>query len=144
MKLVHPLSTTAVIYLGLPFFSTRVQAGFPSPADENMTSRLDLNQYLIKNPNTTFFMRASSDSMVDAGIKQNDLLLVDRSIKAKNNSIVIAIVDGEFMVRRLKIMGKNIYLIVENKERAQAKIDEDFHIWGVVTSVIHQFCVGKS
>lgn len=144
MKLAHPLSTTAVIYLGLPFFSARVQAGFPSPADDSITSRLDLNQHLIKNPNATFFMRASSDSMIGAGIRQNDLLLIDRSVKAKNDSIVIAIVDGEFIVRRLKIMNKNIYLIVENKERTQIKLNEDFHIWGVVTSVIHQFRVGKS
>jgi len=121
----------------------RVQAGFPSPADDSMMAKLDLNQHLIKNPNATFFMRAGSDSMISAGIKENDLLLIDRSIKPKNNSIVIAVVDREFMVRRLKIMGKNIYLMSENEKFTHAKLDEDFHIWGVVTSVIHRFQTEK-
>ena len=143
MKLVQPFSTPIISFLKVPFFSMRVQAGFPSPADDSMMAKLDLNQHLIKNPNATFFMRAGSDSMISAGIKENDLLLIDRSIKPKNNSIVIAVVDREFMVRRLKIMGKNIYLMSENEKFTHAKLDEDFHIWGVVTSVIHRFQTEK-
>jgi DNA polymerase V len=142
VKLAHPFSTPIISFLGVPFFSMRVQAGFPSPADDSMMARLDLNQHLIKNPNATFFMRAGSDAMTSAGIRENDLLLIDRSIKPKNNSIVIAVVDGEFAVRRLK-MGKNIYLTLENEKLTQARLDEDFHIWGVVTSVIHRFQTEK-
>lgn len=139
MRLSYPFSTSATTHTCLPFFSSRVQAGFPSPADDSMTARLDLNSHLIQNPNATFFMRAGSDSMIEAGVRQNDLLLIDRSIKAKNNSVVIAIVDGEFIVRRLKITGKNIYLIAENKDSKPVKLTDNLHIWGVVTSVIHQF-----
>ena len=104
-----------------------------------MVAILDLNLYLIENHNATFFMRANSDSMIDAGIRQNDLLLIDRSIKAKNNSVVIAIIGGEFVVRRLKITHKNIHLVAENKGSNPIKFNDNFHIWGVVTSVIHQF-----
>ena len=143
MKLAQPFSTPVISFLSVPFFSSRVQAGFPSPADDSMTAKLDLNQHLIKNPNATFFMRAGSNSMSSAGIKENDLLLIDRSIKAKNNSIVIAVVDGKFTVRRLKISGQNIYLILENEKFTNMKLDEDFHIWGVVTSVIHRFKTEK-
>lgn len=143
MKLAQPFSTPIISFFGVPFFSMRVQAGFPSPADDSMMAKLDLNQHLIKNPNATFFMRAGSDSMISAGIKENDLLLIDRSIKLKNNSIVIAVVDGEFMVRRLKIMDKNIYLMSENEKFTPVRLDKDFHIWGVVTSVIHRFQAEK-
>lgn len=127
--------------LKLPFFVSRVSAGFPSPADDFLENALDLNHYLIQHPAATFFVRTSGDSMIKAGIHHNDILIVDRSLEAKNSSIVIAIVNGELTVKRLYIKGKNMILKSENPHYPDFVIKEDFafQIWGVVTSVIHEF-----
>lgn len=123
----------------LPLYETKVQAGFPSPADDHMPDRLDLNKYLIKRPAATFFIRVTGDSMINAGIKENDLLVVDKSIKPVNNKIVIAVINNEFTVKRLKIIDNEAYLFPENDNYSVIKIDEEGYIWGVVTSVIRQF-----
>lgn len=123
----------------LPFYSAKVQAGFPSPADDDMPNKLDLNDYLIKHPASTFFVRVVGDSMIGAGIRENDLLIVDRSIQATNNKVVIAVVNGEFTVKRLKYINKEAYLVPENDDYQLIKLAEGSYIWGVVTSVIHQF-----
>lgn len=123
-----------------PLFSTKVAAGFPSPADNDIETELDLNDHLIHNPASTFFVRAIGDSMRDAGIYPNDLLVVDLSLKAVDGSIVIAILDNEFTVKRLKIeSNKKLWLIPENQQYSPIAIHEDmdFRIWGVVTNVIH-------
>jgi len=123
-----------------PLFSTKIAAGFPSPADNDIEAELDLNDYLIHNPASTFFVRVTGDSMRDAGIYPNDLLVVDLSLKAVDGNIVIAILDNEFTVKRLKIDSNNkIWLIPENKHYSAMEIHEetDFRIWGVVTNVIH-------
>lgn len=122
----------------LPLY-TKVQAGFPSPADDYMAGKLDLNTYLIRHPAATFFIRVTGDSMRDAGIRENDLLIVDKSLEATNNKIVIAVVNGEFTVKRLKYINKEAYLVPENDDFQPTKVDEGSYIWGVVTSVIHQF-----
>lgn len=90
---------SALKAITLPFYQTKVQAGFPSPAEDHMPDKLDLNSYLIKHPASTFFVRVAGDSMIGAGIKENDLLIVDRSIQATNNKVVIAVVNGEFTVK---------------------------------------------
>ncbi len=123
----------------IPFFDMKVQAGTPSPADGYMCNRMDLNRHLIKNPNSTFFVQVTGESMIDAGIKENDLLVVDKSIVATNNKIVIAVVNNEFTVKRLKIINGEGYLMPENKDFAPIKMDKDSYIWGVVTSVIQKF-----
>ena len=86
----------------LPFFVSKVQAGFPSPADDFMDNRLNINDYIIKNPLSTYYVKVSGDSMIGAGIFSGDILVVDRSIKASNNRIVVAMVDGDFAVKRLR------------------------------------------
>lgn len=125
----------------LPFFESRVSAGYPSPVDDNLEASLDLNQHLIENPATTFLVKTSGDSMKNVGINSNDILVVDRSIEPKHSSIVIAALNGELTVKRLHIEGKNITLKAENPEYPSIQITEemDFVIWGVVTSVIHEF-----
>lgn len=127
--------------LKLPLFTGRVSAGFPSPADDYLENTLDLNQYLIQHPAATFFVRTSGDSMIKAGIHNNDILIVDRSLEAKNGSIVIAVVNGELTVKRLYIKGKNMILKSENPHDPDLVITQDsaLQIWGVVTSVIHEF-----
>lgn len=124
----------------LPLFEDKVAAGIPSPAENKIEKHLDLNEYLIKNPSTTFYVRVEGYSMIDAGIHPNDLLVVDLSLKAKNNQIIIAYINGEFTVKRLKIeKNKQMWLYPENKDYSPLQITEemDFRIWGVVTNVIH-------
>ena len=129
------------ISVSLPLFSNKVPAGFPSPAEGDIESYLDLNKHLIPKPASTFFVRVSGDSMVLAGINDGDILVVDRSLEAKNGSIVIAVLNGELTVKRLKLEEGRCYLKPENDSYEKIKVtpEMDFSIWGVVTSVIHQF-----
>ena len=116
-----------------------VCAGFPSPANDYLEGEIDLNSYLIKNPLATFIVKSQGNSMLQAGIHSGDLLIVDRSIKAKNNSIVVASVDGDLIVKRIKISGKKYLLASDNKTYKDIKInnESDIFIWGTVTKVIH-------
>ena len=127
--------------LSIPIFTSRVQAGFPSPADDYLEDTLDLNAYLIHHKEATFFVKAQGDSMIGAGIQQGDILIVDKSLSAKSGKIVIAVVDGEFTVKRLHKYKGNITLKAENPDFEDIKIkgDDELIIWGVVTSVIHQY-----
>ena len=126
--------------LELPLFSARVAAGFPSPAEDHLESRLDLNQHLIRNPSSTFFVRAAGESMMEAGIYDRDLLIVDRSIEKRNRRVVIATLNGEFTVKRLVQYEEGIFLVAENPDfdSIPIRVDSDFSIWGVVTYVIHE------
>ncbi len=127
--------------LSIPIFTSRVQAGFPSPADDHLEDALDLNTHLIHHKEATFFVKAQGDSMLGAGIQQGDILIVDRSLSAKSGKIVIAVVDGEFTVKRLHKYKGNITLKAENPDFEDIKIGgtDELIIWGVVTSVIHQY-----
>ena len=122
----------------IPLYNS-VAAGFPSPAEDHMESSLDLNQHLIKHPSATFYVYARGDSMVSAGISNGDMLIVDRSLEATNNSIVVAIINGEFTVKRISKVNKDLYLMPHNSSYNPIKITEemDFEIWGIVTHSIH-------
>ena len=123
----------------LPYFEAKVSAGFPSPAGDYEESRLDLNKHLIKNPAATFFVQVSGDSMVGAGIHHNDILIVDRSLEAKSGNVIIAVLNGELTVKRIRIRRKKIFLEPENPDYQSQQIAEgsEFEVWGVVTNVIH-------
>ena len=123
----------------LPMFLESVSAGFPSPADDYLEAKLDLNELLIKNPSATFFVRVTGDSMIKAGIYSGDILVVDRSLDPKDGSIVIAVINGELTVKRLSYKQGNIFLVPENKFYNPIQITEEmnFEVWGVVRSVIH-------
>ena len=123
----------------LPLFLESVSAGFPSPADDYLEGRLDLNDALIRNPASTFFVRVTGDSMIGAGIHSNDILVVDRSLNAKDGSIVIAVIDGELLVKRIFMNDGKVFLMPENIAYEQIEIKDEmkFEIWGVVTTVIH-------
>ena len=127
--------------LSIPIFTSRVQAGFPSLADDHLEDALDLNTHLIHHKEATFFVKAQGDSMLGAGIQQGDILIVDKSLSAKSGKIVIAVVDGEFTVKRLHKYKGNITLKAENPDFEDIKIGgtDELIIWGVVTSVIHQY-----
>lgn len=124
----------------LPLYECSVAAGFPSPADDVMERELDLNELLITHPAATFFVRASGQSMINAGIHDNDILVVDRSLEPSDGRIVIAAVNGELTVKRLKRQGKTVQLVAENAAYPPINITDstELHIWGVVTNVIHQ------
>ncbi|STX55667.1 SOS (error prone) mutagenesis protein UmuD (RumA) [Legionella beliardensis] len=121
-------------------YSSKVAAGFPSPADDYLELSLDLNEYLIKHPAATFIVRAQGDSMRDAGIHNGDLLIVDRSIEATHDKIVIAALNGELTVKRLFRKDGAVRLIPANNTYSPIDITEDVElvIWGVVTHIIHQ------
>lgn len=125
----------------LPLYQSKVQAGFPSPADDYIEDILDLNEYLIKHPAATFMVRATGDSMIGAGIHSGNILIVDRSIEAKHGKIVIAVVDGELTVKRLYKKNSVIKLQAENPSYPDILIsnDNDTMIWGVVTKAIAEF-----
>ena len=115
-------------------------AGFPSPAENYVEEKLNLNSYLIKNRESSFFVRVSGDSMINVGIFDNDILIVDRSLDPKRQSIVIVSIDGELVIKKLmKDQSKNYYLKSENSNYPNIKLNSnrDTVIWGVVTYVIH-------
>tara|TARA_B100000959_G_scaffold277691_1_gene334694 strand:- start:580 stop:1008 length:429 start_codon:yes stop_codon:yes gene_type:complete len=118
---------------------TAVEAGFPSPADDHLDIALDLNEYLIKHPAATFYIYVKGDSMINDGIYSGDIMIVDRSLAPKTKDIVIAIVNGEFTVKRIYKKNNKIYLSPSNKNYKSIPItnDMDFQIWGVVTHTIH-------
>ncbi|KGP62590.1 DNA polymerase V [Legionella norrlandica] len=124
----------------LPVFASKIQAGFPSPADDYIEGYLDLNTQFIKHPSSTFILQATGDSMVDAGIFSGDWLLVDRSIEPSDGSIVIAAVNGELTVKRLSKKGGRVQLLPANPQFKPIDITQECEmvIWGVVTLVLHE------
>ena len=115
--------------------------GFGAAADDYMERDIDLNEELIGNKPATFFMRVSSDAMKDAGIYKGDVAIVDRSVKAANGKIVIAIVNGDMLIRRFEKTNNKVRLLTDSNKLSVIQIDatcEDFAVWGVVTYVIHK------
>lgn len=125
----------------IPLFSSNVSCGFPSPADDFVENSLDLNEYLISHPASTFFVRAKGNSMINASINDGDILIIDRSLDPKNNSIVLACIDGEFLIKRFVKKENKVFLEPCNPDYKTVEVTnkEGFLIEGVVTSVIHRF-----
>jgi DNA polymerase V len=124
----------------IPLYNESVKAGFPSPADDFIDKHIDLNELLIRHPAATFFVRVKGDSMMNAGIFSGDVLVVDKALEAKNNCIVIAVINGELTVKRLRSIGNRVQLIPENDNYPIIDITAEmsFQIWGVVKSVIRE------
>jgi len=125
----------------IPLLNDSVSAGFPSPADDYTEENIDLNEHLISNPFSTFFLRVKGDSMINAGIKDKDLIIVDKSLIAKPGNIVIAMIDGEFTIKRLSIKNDELYLKAENHNYPDFSFKNhiDVQIWGVVIYSIHSY-----
>ena len=123
-----------------PLLASRVEAGFPSPADDYVERTLDLNEELITKPAATYFLRAGGRSMLGAGIHDGDLLIVDRSITPEPRMVVVAVVDGEFTVKRLSKRSTGLLLTAEHPGYPPISIgpDTDVRIWGVVKWVVHR------
>lgn len=124
----------------IPLAWSKIRAGFPSPAEDYVESGLDLNEFLIQRPSSTFIVRVEGHSMVLAGIFHGDHLIVDRSIDAVHGNIILAVVNGEFTVKRLVKNSEGISLMAESRNFSTIRIAEgmEFEVWGVVTSVIHK------
>ncbi|MFD0762709.1 LexA family protein [Lutibacter aestuarii] len=133
---IYTADTTTSIQL--PFVESGISAGFPSPADDFLDASIDLNKEFVKNPSTTFYGRVKGDSMINAGLNNGDLLIIDKSLEPVDNKIAVCFIDGEFTVKRIKIEKDIIWLIAENEKYQPIKVtaDNDFIIWGIVTTVI--------
>jgi len=123
----------------IPFFLPMISAGFPSPAEDYIDKRLDLNEYLIKHPSATFFVRVEGNSMINAGIHHGDILIVDRAVEPTHKKIIVAVINGELTVKRMHKIKDTLYLIPENDNFETITVTEemDFQVWGVVAHVIH-------
>jgi len=134
-QIKKPCSDSLVL---LPLFSSTISAGFPSPADDLLEDCLDLNRYLINQPTATFFMRFEGEPMLESGLQHGDLLIVDRSVEPTDSKIVVAVIDDELVVRRVKQNRRQMWLLSENPNCQTIYItkDTEFQIWGVVTHAI--------
>jgi len=153
LRKIHPIrdSVTSLPLarsskLALPLYMCRPRAGFPSPAEDYLEGKIDLNAYLAEHPAATFLVRVEGDSMTGAGIFPGDIAIVDRSlvasdIKAMHNKVVLVVLDGEFTIKRLCVKGKTVALMPENDKYEPIAVSEssDFTIWGVVKHAIRHF-----
>jgi DNA polymerase V len=140
MKITRVEKREVASFLPLPFFTSSVPAGFPSPADDYIESSLDLNEYLIKHPSSTYFARAAGDSMIERGIMDKALLIVDRAIEPRQGQVVIAAINGELTCKILDIQNKK--LLAANPAYAPVLLNEDSDLLleGVVIHVINTLC----
>jgi DNA polymerase V len=124
----------------IPVYTNTVPAGFPSPAEDHMDLDLNLHEYLVQHPSATFCVRVVGESMIDAGIHSGDVMVVDRALEPQNNNIVLAVLNGEFTVKRIKKNRTDLYLVPANESFKPIKITEtmNFQVWGVVTHIIHK------
>jgi DNA polymerase V len=130
-----PITTSSK---GAIFIDTGISAGFPSPADDFSQTRISLDDELIKNKDSTFYAKVKGQSMIDAGLDDNDLLVIDRSLEPANNKIAVCFLDGEFTVKRLRVEKNEVWLQPENPNYPIINItkENDFVVWGIVTNVI--------
>lgn len=115
-----------------------IHAGFPSPANDYMTQAIDLNRELVKHPAATFYGRVVGDSMIDAGVEDGDILVIDKSLDAQDGDMAVCFVDGEFTLKYLRIQAGRLSLVPANERYPVIEVSEgmDFKMWGVVTYVI--------
>jgi DNA polymerase V len=125
----------------VPLYSSRPSAGFPAPGDDQVEKILDINDLVVKNPASTFFVRVEGDSMVGAGIFSGDVLVIDRSREVHEGAIVVAAVNGELVVKRLSYQEGTQVLLSENDAYAPIVIGdgEECFVWGVVVGSVRQF-----
>lgn len=139
---LHIYSADTSTLLDLSFVDGGIKAGFPSPAQDYLTECIDLNKELIRRKETTFLARVSGNSLIEAGICNGDIVVIDKSLEAKNGDFVVAFIDGEFTLKEFHHDEKNncAWLIPHNKDFAPIKVtkENDFMVWGVLTYTIKQ------
>ena len=124
--------------LEMPYISSGIKAGFPSPAADFDGSRISIDQIVVKNATATFYAKANGSSMIGAGIDDGDILVIDKSIEPQDGKIAVCFIDGEFTVKRIKVQENSLLLLPENKlfEPIEVTQENDFIIWGIVTYVV--------
>ena len=124
--------------LELQLFDSRIQAGFPSPAQGSFADSVDLNHELINNPAATFCARVIGDSMIDSGINEGDMLILDRSIEPQDGDIAVCFIDGDFTVKRILIKDNEMSLVPANRRYPVIRVpkESNFVVWGVVSHII--------
>ena len=139
---MKPIAAAKLVPVQLyPLYGCKINAGFPSPADDYIESRLDLNEYLVKHKEATFFLRVKGDSMAGANIHDGSLLIVDKAAEPKHGDIVVVVVNGELTVKRLYRRGGVVKLTAENEAFPEIPIKpgSELAVWGVVRHVVHSF-----
>ena len=126
--------------LGQWLFEQGISAGFPSPADDFIEMEINLQDYIVKNKEATFCVKVEGTSMTKAGINSGDIMIVDRSLHPKHNDIVLAVIDGEFTVKRIAVNENRLYLMPEDDNFSPIKITTamNFQVWGIITHIIHK------
>ena len=138
---IHTIDTTATSTPAIDLYASAPAAGFPAPGDDMVEKSLNVHDLLVTHPESTFFVRVEGDSMEGAGIFSGDILVVDRAVTATNGAIVVAAINGEMVVKRLRVREHVLTLVSENAAYAPITIGdgEDCFIWGVVTGSVRQF-----
>lgn len=124
--------------INISFLNNKIPAGFPSPAQDADSDILDLNRELIHSPSSTFCARVSGDSMIDCGINDGDLLIIDKALTPHDGSIAVCYIDGDFTVKRISVQNDGIFLMPANHKYRPIPVSEDnnFQVWGIVTHII--------
>lgn len=137
-KTLEFYSVSTAVSLDLPMTETGIRAGFPSPAEDFTDISIDLNRELIKNPSATFYARVKGNSMIDAGISDGDLIIIDKSLEPTDGKIAVCFIDGEFTIKRIRVERDCCWLMPANEEFSPIRVTEenDFLVWGIVIHVI--------
>ena len=137
-KIIEILKPDTVESLNIKFSDTPVNAGFPSPAENHLENTMDLNKALVKNPSSTFYARVKGESMINDGVEDGDLLVIDRSVEPYENCLAVCFLDGEFTLKKVRLDGDDLLLIPANEKfkPIRVKKDNDFYVWGVVRYLI--------
>ena len=137
-KSIEILKPDSVESLNIKLSDTPVNAGFPSPAENHMENTMDLNRALVKNPSSTFYARVKGESMINDGVDDGDLLVIDRSVEPYENCLAVCFLDGEFTLKKVRLDGVDLLLVPANEKfkPIRVKKDNDFYVWGVVRYLI--------
>ena len=137
-KSIEILKPDSVESLNIKLSDTPVNAGFPSPAENHMENTMDLNRALVKNPSSTFYARVKGESMINDGVDDGDLLVIDRSVEPYENCLAVCFLDGEFTLKKVRLDGDDLLLVPANEKfkPIRVKKDNDFYVWGVVRYLI--------
>jgi len=137
-KIIEILKPDTVESLNIKFSDTPVNAGFPSPAENHLENTMDLNKALVKNPSSTFYARVKGESMINDGVEDGDLLVIDRSVEPYKNCLAVCFLEGEFTLKRVRLEGDELLLVPANEKfkPIRVKKDNDFYVWGVVRYLI--------
>ncbi len=125
-------------HIALPYADGGIQAGFPSPAQDYISESIDLNREIVRHPSATFYGRVSGESMIDEGICEGDILVIDRSLEPTDGDLAVCCLDGEFTLKRIRLESGRIWLVPSNEMYDPILVtpERQFEVWGVVTHTI--------